>query len=249
MSHMHPLMQNISELIAYVQHEDPNLDELCQFGVIRTFNFLQPIAMFGAALEGDGSIIPTGQFGFKPEVLKSWQKSSIEEEIPISDALKSNNIVWVANKDQWMRDYPDLAKYENDFTTNTFIAWPISVRGAYMSVLGLCVRSTEAPTQALLSFFETVGGIFALQLSQHPIATSTKEEDELATQYLLFTRRQRDVIHLMAEGLTNQQIASELGFSESTIRQETMRIYGILNAAGRADAIRKFREITASKKA
>ena len=73
MSHDYPLMQNISELIAYVQQEDPSLDELCQFAVIRTFNFLQATAMFGATLESDGTIRPKGQFGFSTEVMKSWK--------------------------------------------------------------------------------------------------------------------------------------------------------------------------------
>jgi DNA-binding NarL/FixJ family response regulator len=59
----------------------------------------------------------------------------------------------------------------------------------------------------------------------------------------LFSRRQRDVMHLISEGLTNPQIATELGFSESTIRQETMRIYEILGATGRADAVRMYRSM------
>ena len=69
----------------------------------------------------------------------------------------------------------------------------------------------------------------------------------MLTKLNLFTRRQRDVIHLVAEGLTNTQIATELGFSESTIRQETMRIYEILGATGRADAVRMYRAVGARK--
>ena len=40
------------------------------------------------------------------------------------------------------------------------------------------------------------------------------------------------ILNLIREGLTNHEIASELGFSESTIRQETMRIYQILKIVG-----------------
>ena len=238
-----PLMENLSELISFVQSERPNLDELCKFAVTRTFNFFDATAMFGASLESDGTISPMGQFGFSEEIMKSWSTSSINEEIPTADALKTNNIVWLADKDAWARDYPNLAKYENDFTTNTFIAWPISVRGAYMSVLGLCARGVYPPSPTLISFFETVGGIFAMQLSQSASTKTTAEADHVSTQYSLFTRRQRDVIRLVADGLTNQQIGSELGFSESTIRQETMRIYEILGAAGRADAVKMFRQL------
>jgi DNA-binding CsgD family transcriptional regulator len=238
-----PMMENLSDLIAFVQRENPDLDELCQFAVIRTFNFLQATAMFGATLESDGTIRPKGQFGFSTEVMKSWKSSSIDEDIPTADALKTNNIIWLGDKSHWLRDYPHLAKYENDFTANTFIAWPISVRGAYMSVLGLCARDIQAPTPSLISFFETVGGIFAMQLSQLTPTSTPQIDDQIAAQYNLFTRRQRDVIRLVADGLTNQQIGTELGFSESTIRQETMRIYEILGASGRTEAIKMYRSL------
>jgi DNA-binding CsgD family transcriptional regulator len=240
-------MENIGELIAYIQREDPSLEEMCQFAVIRTFNFLGAIAMFEASLDSNGNIRPVGQFGFSAEVMKSWSVSNINEDIPTADALKTNNIIWIADKDAWERDYPHLAKYEMDWTTNTFVAWPITVRGAHMSVLGLCLSRVEAPTPALISFFETVGGIMALQLSKSTRVNSSDLEDELLTKLNLFTRRQRDVIRRMADGLTNTQIGIELGFSESTIRQETMRIYEILGATGRADAVRMYRTIGARK--
>jgi DNA-binding NarL/FixJ family response regulator len=42
----------------------------------------------------------------------------------------------------------------------------------------------------------------------------------------------------MAAGQTNAQIARSIGFSESTVRQETMGIYRHLGANGRHDATR-----------
>jgi len=46
----------------------------------------------------------------------------------------------------------------------------------------------------------------------------------------------------MSDGLTNSQIANELGFSESTIRQESMRMYEILQVAGRKEAVKKYNQ-------
>lgn len=51
------------------------------------------------------------------------------------------------------------------------------------------------------------------------------------------TARQRNVLALMADGMTNGQIARALAFSESTVRQDTMAIYRILEVRGRAEAI------------
>lgn len=237
-----PLIPNLGEFVSFVQRENPSLDQMCQFAILRTFNFMEGFAFFAASLGPDGIITPMGQYGFSPEVMGSWQRSSIDEDIPTADALKTNNIIWVADKESWLRDYPHLAQYQNDFTTNTFIAWPVSIKGAYLSVLGLCARKEFAPTPALISFFETIGGLIALQLSQKTISQNGDLE-EVKNLFAIFTRRQREVIHLMKDGLTNTQIANELGFSESTIRQETMRIYEILGAKGRADAVRIYRGI------
>lgn len=241
------LMQNVVEFIDFVKRENPDLNEMCQFAVIRTFGFIGATSMFGAVLEPDGFVRPLGQFGFSQEVSESWKQSSINDSTPTTDALKTNNIVWVGEKSEWEREYPHLAKYGLDMTANAYVTWPITVRGSYMSVLGLCLNRSLGPTPALISFMETIGGIIALQLSQSDKASTTSEEDRISALMNLFSRRQRDVMHLISEGLTNPQIATELGFSESTIRQESMRIYEILGASGRADAIRMYRSLGAKR--
>ena len=49
------------------------------------------------------------------------------------------------------------------------------------------------------------------------------------------TDRQRTMLAMLAEGMTNLQIASRLGFGESTVRQDTMAIYRHLGVSGRRD--------------
>ncbi len=49
--------------------------------------------------------------------------------------------------------------------------------------------------------------------------------------------RQVQVLELMAEGLTNVKISRKLLLSESTIRQESVRIYRILGTDNRRDAV------------
>jgi DNA-binding CsgD family transcriptional regulator len=49
--------------------------------------------------------------------------------------------------------------------------------------------------------------------------------------------RQLAVLEGMAEHLTNRQIARSIGFSESTVRQETMSIYAYFGVRGRREAV------------
>ena len=57
------------------------------------------------------------------------------------------------------------------------------------------------------------------------------------------TDRQTHILHRIAGGATNHEIAAALGFSVSTIRHETMRIFQILSVSDRQEAARKAKEI------
>jgi len=55
----------------------------------------------------------------------------------------------------------------------------------------------------------------------------------------LLTQRQIQILRGMVEGKTNHELATELGFSVSTIRHETMRIYQALSVSDRKEAAKK----------
>ena len=53
------------------------------------------------------------------------------------------------------------------------------------------------------------------------------------------TPRQLSILRGMVEGKTNHELATEMGFSVSTIRHETMRIYQALAVSDRKEAAKK----------
>ena len=53
------------------------------------------------------------------------------------------------------------------------------------------------------------------------------------------TSRQIQILEMMAQGMSNVEIAREMLLSESSIRQETVRIYRALSVGGRAEAAKK----------
>lgn len=57
------------------------------------------------------------------------------------------------------------------------------------------------------------------------------------------TSRQLRILELMADGMVNVEIARELMVSESTVRQETVRIYRALGVPNRFDASKKARAL------
>ncbi len=68
-----------------------------------------------------------------------------------------------------------------------------------------------------------------------PEIEGEKETDTAVTQPL--TPRETEVLHLLAEGLTNKAIARQLHVSEHTIKFHVNAIMGKLNAQSRTDAV------------
>jgi len=150
---------------------------------------------------------------------------------------------WMANAEDWYRDYPELKEYKVEDETKTFIVWPIKIKKSPMTILGMTLRSQVTQTPSEITFLTTVGGLVALHLSSENESAQNNMQSNEEKAFNLLTRRQREILDLMADGNTNAEIGLQLAYSESTIRQETMKIYEIFEASGRADVIRKFRTI------
>jgi DNA-binding NarL/FixJ family response regulator len=56
------------------------------------------------------------------------------------------------------------------------------------------------------------------------------------------TERQLVILQLISEDRTNTSISELLGYSESTIRQETIKIFAKLQCSGRHEAAQIYRE-------
>ena len=53
----------------------------------------------------------------------------------------------------------------------------------------------------------------------------------------LLTKREQQVINVLAEGMSNIQIATELRVSEHTIKNHLLRIYDKLGVSNRTEAV------------
>ena len=78
-----------------------------------------------------------------------------------------------------------------------------------------------------------------LSLSQEGRQRSTSQGSSADIGATQLTQRQLSILSGMVEGKTNHELATELGFSVSTIRHETMRIYQALAVSDRKEAAKK----------
>jgi DNA-binding CsgD family transcriptional regulator len=106
------------------------------------------------------------------------------------------------------------------------------------TVLAIGIRVAEPALAArLAAMLEQVPGLKVVQgdepsdliLSEPEIADSGFEQP--------LTPRERDVIALLAEGLSNKEIAGRLGISPDTAKFHVGRVIDKLDATGRTDAV------------
>ncbi len=74
-----------------------------------------------------------------------------------------------------------------------------------------------------------------------PVSKSVGHENGNADAIL--TPRQVDVLDLIAEGKSNQEIGEELGLTAGTVKMHLTRIYKTLGAKSRTDALAKYNRI------
>jgi DNA-binding CsgD family transcriptional regulator len=130
---------------------------------------------------------------------------------------------------------------------STLYALPIQHAGVITGVF-LFLLSQDLPkpvfSEEVISMLSSLGGLFmenkGLSL-KNPGSTSSMSDEDGSVAVQELTSRQVKIIKLMADGLTNAEIAKIVLLSESTVRQETIRIFRILKCHNRGEAIVKAR--------
>ena len=118
---------------------------------------------------------------------------------------------------------------------DNFLVIPISngrsLKGFVLLELACAQLSAED-----LSLIEILGKICAFYLLSELPELKQSSSTEKVTSQIQFSARQLQIINGFVEGKTNHELASDLGFSVSTVRHETMEIFRLLGASDRKEA-------------
>ena len=203
------------------------------------------ISRFGT----DGTLAIVGSFGMSEEALSSCGSLSLWDSSPMSDAAISGEPVILLTTAAVDEEYP--ASAEAAIPVHAPVAcWPLALPQQSLGAMQLTLPSSSAAhtllgdgaeVAVLLSLYLSLAGPLPPRpfqpapVSGDPINGAVTGNDRSLDE---LTERQSAILVRMASGQTNAQIARDIGFSESTVRQETMAIYRCLGATGRHDATR-----------
>lgn len=225
-------------------------DRIAQYVVTRLMSVHGARAAAISRFGTDGTLTIVGSFGVTEEALASYGSLSLWDSSPMSDAAIIGEPVILLTPAEADEEYPAAA--EEAIPVHAPVAcWPLALPQQSLGALQLTLPSSPA-AQALLADGAEVAVLLSLYLSlagPFPPTKPSHTESGIGEPMLGtatangrtpedLTERQTAILVRMAAGLTNAQIARDIGFSESTVRQETMAIYRCLGATGRHDATR-----------
>jgi DNA-binding CsgD family transcriptional regulator len=182
-------------------------------------------------LQNDDSIIILGDYGFEDSSL--WTNRVIpSSEWRVRDTEPAR-ILKGQSQEKWCNDstaYVETLRDRGVTQGHLMVTFHKALSEADKNQAAERIRDLCIPLALYLSFLHQpasgVGG------STFP----TNSRDSAAGH---LTQRQILILRGMVEGRTNHDLATELGFSVSTIRHETMRIYQALGVSDRKEAANK----------
>jgi DNA-binding NarL/FixJ family response regulator len=110
---------------------------------------------------------------------------------------------------------------------------PLTARAFRLGVRAV-LPSYAGPAQIVAAIHAVAAGLVALPAEAAPLLTSA---DVASIEAEALTAREMDVLEMLAEGLSNKQIAARLGISEHTAKFHVNSIFGKLEAGTRTEAV------------
>lgn len=213
----HPVF-NLMQWLA----SSPTGDEVARELVLNYFQLLGATQSRLVVTDDSGTAFFVGDFGFEKsftgssQSLEFWQNRT-DEIVKIQ--IESSGL-------GWSESGRFLQARVNDFG---------STRG--WITIGFTRETDRLQAEQLLQVLKHVVGIYMSTIQVSASKTSKAQPATISKES--FTPRQMAILGGMVEGKTNHELASELGFSVSTIRHETMRVYQTLSVSDRREAARE----------
>ena len=183
-------------------------------------------------VNNDDSITVLGQYGYQDA--DKWR----ERNIPSAEwrAVDADDVRIVAGilKSKWTTDstmYVNALRDRGVVQGHLIIQFHNPVSDADKHRTAEAIEDLSVPLALYLSFLTRPVGI--------GMGSITQPADNRDAGNAQLSQRQILILRGMVEGKTNHELATELGFSVSTIRHETMRIYQALAVSDRKEAAKK----------
>jgi len=220
-----PIYLKKLHIITQYLAESPTLDELANFLSIHHCPSGEVSSVYFAKVTPNKSLIFEAVHGFQSdEFVQVGREIPIESTRPSGRSIIENRIIFDEIDPNYYLQYPALINDGNThYPWSTKISMPINAQyflqiGRYCSFL-----------QQDKEFYQNIQSLLQIYFSK--IGKVALEIGDLSGKPL--TERQEDILALIKKGMTNDEIAIEIGYSSSLVKQESMLIFSKLGISGR----------------
>ena len=223
-----PIIRRFIEWMSY----HPTTEEIARALATEYLAEFSVLGVRFGRINNDDSVTVLGQYGY-PDADK-WR----ERNVPSAEwrAVDSDHVRIIVGilKTKWATDstmYVIELRDRGVTQGHLIIEFHNPVSDADKHRTAEAIEDLSVPLALYLSFLSRPVG-HGMGLITLPIDSRDAGNGQLSQRQILILRG-------MVEGKTNHDLATELGFSVSTIRHETMRIYQALAVSDRKEAAKK----------
>ncbi len=226
-----------NELLELLNHQNLTKSELCRELTLHTFRPFDAVAVSLIELNDDGTFRGDHSYGLSEIETIEWKSISLSDKRPSSRAIRENKPIWVDVEGGGLDEYPLSKAFGFDKISRSQVVWPVTKSGIPVGAINLFFNKPILISKLSLTYLELIAHIVAIRLtSPLPFAPESILTLKDVNPHDALSAREINVLEGIANFMTNTQIAEKLGFSESTIRQDTIQIYRKMGVAGRVEA-------------
>lgn len=213
-------------------------EELLETLVTHTLKPFSPLYAFIATGHSEGFFSLEAEYRGEAGLADTLAEIDPASDHPISLAMQSSHLICIAS---------ESPLHGNEVET---IYLPLGNSRETRRVLVIGLTEPLVDKGQANAFFEVISQIFAkhfhdLTSKATPLlmlkAVQVAEGSTLAD--IKLSQRQLQIAEMIADGMTNRQISRQLGYTEATIRYETIKLYERLRVKNRAQASSRIREL------
>lgn len=229
----------LNKFIPRISSSSITPSEICRIITLETLQEFGVSCAMISEVSKHETLHEIGSFNLPENLYRIWKEVPLSHHNPMTAAITSNKNIWINSLPKWPSDFKDLDSLKLPSNFKSIVVTPLHYLHVAAGALTFFSTQRLAYEPEFEAFITSIGNILSMSLQVSFESKSAFKSDYKNSSRSAIARlsdRQKRILKLVAERKTNARISELLGFSESTVRQETMKIYAILNVKSRFEA-------------
>ena len=238
--------RHLLELVQYLS-VPRTFDEISIRLALSVFAEDEVQAVYLGLLESDGIVHEAGHYGYLDSECAGPISIPIRHSTPIQKVLKFDRAFIYQNAPELFEEFEDGSRYPLPAHWKTLSVLPIGDLG----VVAIFFKNEIQEELEFQLHLQTIGAVIAMYILRNKNGDQVEavQDHQITSQTnSSMSERQIVILKMIERGLTNAEIAKEVGYSESLVRQETVQIFRKLRVTGRKEILNHSNGVAANKR-